>query len=291
MIEKPTIVILGVGRLGAALALLAKEVGYAVAAVTASRRETAEAFSRATGFPAVLTNVEAAALGDVILLTVPDRVLPVVLEELIKGNRLRHGQILLHTSGVLSGEILAPARQCGVAVGSMHPLQSFADVETARKNLAGSAFAIDGDPEAIETATGLVKELGGRVVRVPPEERVLYHAAACIASNYLVALLHVAKQLLARWTADEQEALCALLPLVNGTLCNVAEKGTAAALTGPILRGDASTVAQHLKQIPEEFLPVYQSLGQVTLKLAGSRVPLAERERIETLLAAKAGQQ
>ena len=289
--QKPIIVILGVGRLGAALACLARDVGYAVAAVTAGRKETVEAFSRATGFPAVFTNVEAAELGDVILLTVPDRVLPVVLEELIKGNRLRCGQVLLHTSGVLSGEILAPARQCGVSVGSMHPLQSFADVEIARKNLSGSAFAIDGDPKAIEIATGLAKDLGGRVLRVPPEERALYHAAACIASNYLVVLLHIAEQLLGRWTSDEQAALHALLPLVNGTLCNVAEQGTAAALTGPILRGDTSTVAQHLKQLPEEFLSVYQSLGQVTLQLAGSRIPLVEKELIANLLATTGCQQ
>lgn len=287
MIQKPTIVTLGAGRLGAALAYLARDAGYTVAAATTSRRETAEEFSRTSGFFTGFNNVEAATLGDVILLTVPDRIIPAVVEELISGKQLRPGQILLHTSGALSGDTLAPARQYGVAVGSMHPLQALANAEAARANLSGSYFAIDGDPRAIEAARCLAIDLGGRILQVPPQERVLYHAAACIASNYLVALLHVAEQLLGRWTSDQHEALQALLPLVNGTICNVAHQGTAAALTGPISRGDASTVAQHLEQLPSEFVDFYQCLGRVTLQLADARIPLAEKELLTQLLNAK----
>ncbi|KYZ75891.1 hypothetical protein AXX12_11905 [Anaerosporomusa subterranea] len=284
--QKPAIVILGVGRLGSALACLARDYGYPLTAITAGHRETAVAFSEATSIPAYFDNVEAAAQGDIILITVSDRILPVVLEELIAGKRLRSGQVLLHTSGVLAGEALAAARQFGTSVGSMHPLQSFADIETARRNLSGSAFAIDGDPEAVAAASRLAIDLGGKLLRVPPEERVLYHAAACIASNYLVALLHVAEKLLARWTTEDKEALQALLPLVAGTLRNVAQQGTSAALTGPIIRGDASTVGQHLKALPQDFLNVYQILGQEALKLSGDRIPVAEREAIASLLSA-----
>ncbi|SMD05169.1 Rossmann-like and DUF2520 domain-containing protein [Sporomusa malonica] len=285
MVQKPTIVILGVGRLGSALACLASGAGYTVAAVTAEHTETVAAFSKMTGFPAYIDNIKAATLGDVIILTVPDRMLPVVLAELVQGNQLRRGQIMLHTSGVMAGEILAPAREFGVAVGSMHPLQSFADIETARQNLSGSAFAIDGDQEAVAAASHLAADLGGRILQVPPQERIVYHAAACIASNYVVALLHIAERLLSRWTTDEQEALQALLPLVTGTLRNIAEQGTAAALTGPIVRGDATTVSQHLKALPVEFLSVYQSLGQATLQLAGDRIHQTQREIITNLLA------
>ncbi|MDF2569239.1 MAG: oxidoreductase coenzyme F420-dependent [Sporomusa sp.] len=272
--------------MGSALACLANGAGYTVAAVTAEHREKAEEFSKATGFPAFIDNVEAATLGDIIFLTVPDRKLPMVMESLVNGKRLRCGQILLHTSGALAGEVLAPARKFGVEVGSMHPLQSFADIETARQNLSGSFFAIDGDEKAVAAANRLAVDLGGRILRVPPEERVLYHAAACLASNYVVALLHIAESLLSRWTNEEHEALQALLPLVTGTLRNVAEQGTAAALTGPILRGDASTVAQHLKALPEELLSVYQSLGQATLQLSGDRIPQGQRELISNMLAA-----
>lgn len=286
MVHRPTIVILGVGRLGSALACLARDAAYTVAAVTAGHKGTVAAFSKATGFPAFVDNVEAAKRGEVIILTVPDRILPEVLAELVKGKQLQQGQILLHTSGVLAGEVLAPARQFGVAIGSMHPLQSFADIETARQNLSGSAFAIDGDSKAVNAASRLALDLGGRVLRVPPEERALYHAAACFASNYVVALLHVAESLLSRWVIEEQDALKALLPLVTGTLRNVAAQGTAAALTGPIMRGDTATVAQHLKALPEEFLSIYQSLGQATLRLSGDRTPQTERELITNLLTA-----
>ena len=284
---KPSIVILGVGRLGTALARLAQDCGYPVAAITARRRETSSAISQLTAIPAYFDNVEAAAQGDLILLTVPDRILPAVLAELVAGKRLRPGQVLLHTSGVLTSEALEPARHFGAAVGSMHPLQSFADAETARKNLSGSAFAIDGDAAAVDAASRLATDLGGTILRVPPEERVLYHAAACMASNYLVALLHTAEKLLTRWTIDESEALQVLLPLVRGTLRNVAQQGTAAALTGPISRGDASTVAQHLRALPEDIVPVYQILGKEALKLSGDRIPLAEREALAGLLTAQ----
>ncbi|NLP42102.1 MAG: DUF2520 domain-containing protein [Veillonellaceae bacterium] len=284
--SKPSIAILGGGRLGGALAGLVNDCGYPVVAITARSQETLAAISKATALPVCFDNVEAAAQADLILLTVPDRILPVVLDELIAGKRLRLGQVLLHTSGVLAGEALAPARQFGVAVGSMHPLQSFADRETARKNIPGSPFAIDGDAAAVDAASRLVNDLGGTILRVPPEERVLYHAAACIASNYLVALLHTAEKLLMRWTSDESAALQSLLPLVKGTLRNVAQQGTASALTGPIVRGDSSTVARHLQALPEDFKTVYQILGQETLKLVGNRIPLSQRETIAQLLGA-----
>lgn len=290
MDQKPTVVVLGVGRLGSALVSALTTAGYKVAAVTARRRATVEAFSKTTGISAVFNNVDAAARGDIILLTVPDRSLPAVLDELVAGQRLRRGQVLLHTSGVLSGEVLAPARQFGVAVGSMHPLQSFADIETARQNLPGSLFAIDGDPEAVDAASCLAIDLGGRVFYVPPQERVLYHAAACMASNYLVVLLNIAEQLMSRWTVEQKDGLQALLPLVTGTLRNVSQRGTAEALTGPVLRGDVSTVAHHLKALPEEFLAVYQSLGKAALELTGNRITPAERKQIDKLLASNDSQ-
>ncbi|MCX7779798.1 MAG: DUF2520 domain-containing protein [Negativicutes bacterium] len=285
MEQKPTIVILGVGRLGSALASVLATAGYKVAAVTARRRTTVEAFSLATGIPAALNNVDAAAQGDVVLLTVPDRTLPAVLDELMAGQRLRRGQVLLHTSGALSGEVLAPARRFGVAVGSMHPLQSFAEMETARQNFSGTAFAIDGDPAAVDAAGCLAVDLGGRVLSVPPQERVLYHAAACMASNYLVVLLNMAERLMSRWTDEQQDALAALLPLVAGTLRNVGQRGTAEALTGPIVRGDVATVARHLQALPAEFLTVYQCLGKAALALTGNRITPEERRQIASLLA------
>lgn len=284
--QKPAIVILGVGRLGSTLACIAKSRNYPVTAITAGHRETAEAFSRNTGIPAFFDNVEAATHGDIILITAPDRMLPAILEELTAGKRLRPGQILLHTSGSLTGEVLAGARHFGASAGSMHPLQSFAGMESTLPSLSGIAFAIDGDPAAVGAASRLALDLGGTVLHVPPEERVLYHAAACIASNYLVTLLHIAENLLERWTTGDKAALQALLPLAAGTLHNVAQQGTAAALTGPIVRGDASTVAQHLKALPEELLAVYQALGRKTLQLSGSRIDPEQKEAIAGLLSA-----
>lgn len=284
MEQKPAIAILGAGRLGSALAAILADTGYEVAAVSAKHQETVEAFSKLTGIPGMVNNAAAAAQGDIIILTVPDRTIPEVLDELLVGQRLRPGQVLLHTSGALPGEVLAPARRFGVVVGSMHPLQSFADRETAKQNLPGSALAVDGDTEAVRAVNDLAAALGCRVLHVPPQERALYHAAACLASNYLVVLLTIAQQLMGRWTAKEQDALQVLLPLVTGTLRNISQQGTAAALTGPILRGDAPTIARHLEVLPTEILAVYQSLGKAALELTGNRITPARRKQIDNLL-------
>ncbi len=270
MDKKPTLAIIGFGRLGGALAQLARDGGYRIAAVTASSAATRDKAAM-QHFPVWTDNAAAAAAADLIVLCVPDRRISAVCSELVAGGRLRHGQVLLHTSGASGAELLADARAAGVAVGSFHPLQSFADASAA-ENLPGSAFAIDGDQAATTAAAALAQSFGGQILAVPPEERALYHAAAVITSNYLVTLLATAQTLFARWAPDEVAARAAMLPLAEGTLRNVSRQGAKAALTGPIVRGDAATVARHVAALPAELIPLYRQLGLATLSLAEDKL-------------------
>ena len=130
-------------------------------------------------------------------------------------------------------------------------------------------MALDGDSEAQDAGKKLVELFGGKAFSVPAAERAAYHAAACICSNYAVAVEAMAAQLMARWTGSNEAAWEALLPLFKGTAANLqATQNPAAVLTGPIARGDVSTVAKHLAALPEAVIPAYCSLGLATTSLA-----------------------
>ena len=224
------------------------------------------------------TNGELVEQAEVLLLTVPDRLIGTVAA-VITGEAQKAaaddasaeakplaGKVFLHCSGSLGLAELAPLQQAGAHVGSLHPLQSFAGGAT---QLAGVYMAVDGDEAACQAAIALANALGGHPFRVPAAERAAYHAAACICSNYAVAVEALAQRLMSRWLGDEAAAWQALLPLFKGTAANLeATSSPRTALTGPIARGDATTVARHLAVLPAELVDVYCSLGLATTELA-----------------------
>lgn len=203
-----------------------------------------------------------------VLLAVPDDAVAEVAQEMAAVGPAPAGCVALHLSGALSTDPLAPLHLAGYAVGSMHPLQTVADPWAAGERLIGSAFALAGEPAAIAAARRLVHELAGQPLVIPPALRPLYHAAAVVASNYLVALVALAGRIMVQAGVSEHEALAALIPLVRGTLDNVEHLGPASALTGPIARGDCDTVRLHLARLSPEERPLYCALGCEALRLA-----------------------
>jgi predicted short-subunit dehydrogenase-like oxidoreductase (DUF2520 family) len=150
----------------------------------------------------------------------------------------------------------------------------------------GAAFALAGDPAAVNTARRLVYEMGGSPFVVAPTLRPIYHAAAVMASNYLVALTAASIRMLGEAGVDEDQALRALVPLLRGTLANMEELGLPAALTGPIPRGDADTVRLHLARLSPEDRLLYSGLGLELLRLArAAGLDPARADEIESLLA------
>ena len=265
--------IIGGGKVGRCLASYLKESLVGITANSPEHsRQLAENFATET-----CTNEELVQRADVLLLTVPDRLIGAVAEQLVhecaesaatEADRKQSlmGKIFLHCSGSMGLEELAPLAAAGVHVGSLHPLQSFAGGAT---QLAGVYMAVDGDEAACEAATAIATALGGHSFRVPAAERAAYHAAACICSNYAVAVETLAQRLMSRWLDDEAAAWQALLPLFKGTAANLERTASPrTALTGPIARGDVTTVAKHLAVLPPELLEAYCSLGLATTKLA-----------------------
>ena len=265
--------IIGGGKVGCCLAgYLKQQLQGITASSEAHILQLAERFGLKP-----CTNVELVQRADVLLLTVPDRLIGAVAEQLVHecaesaateadSKQSLMGKIFLHCSGSMGLEALAPLQREGAHVGSLHPLQSFAGGAT---ELAGVYMAMDGDEAACAAAQQIAATMGGHPFQVPAAERAAYHAAACICSNYAVAVEALAQRLMSRWLGDEAAAWQALLPLFKGTAANLERTASPrTALTGPIARGDVTTVAKHLAVLPPELLDAYCSLGLATTKLA-----------------------
>jgi predicted short-subunit dehydrogenase-like oxidoreductase (DUF2520 family) len=221
----------------------------------------------------------------IVILAVPDDALPEVVHDLSMMGHAPPGCVALHLSGALSTDALGPLHHRGYAIGSMHPLMAVADPWLAGERLVGAAFAMTGEPVANAAARRLVSALGGVPLTIPATQRPLYHAAAVVASNYLVALTGVAVRMLEQAGVDGEDAVRALLPLLRGTLDNVEHLGVPAAVTGPIARGDVDTVRLHLARLSPGDRVLYSGLGLELLRLArAAGLDEARADEIESLL-------
>lgn len=287
------IAIVGAGILGTSLGVLAKRAGHEVVAVASRTLKSAREAAKTIGGVTVVGDAGLSALGaDLVLLSVPDRAIPSVAIQVAAGGALRRGAVVAHLSGALPAGVLAGVHAAGGWVGSMHPLQTFADVETAIASLAGSFFFLEGDPDALDVLRSFVLSMEGRPVPLTAAGKALYHAAACVASNYLVTLADFATTLMQRAGVPADAALDALLPLVKGTVRNLEALGLPDALTGPIARGDVGTVRSHLAAMhrePGDLSRLYAALARKTVEVA-LRKGKIDRRTADELLAVLAGE-
>jgi predicted short-subunit dehydrogenase-like oxidoreductase (DUF2520 family) len=204
-----------------------------------------------------------------ILIAVPDDAIGDVARVLVGAGM--HRGTALHTSGARGPEALDALAAAGVACGTLHPLQTVATPEQGVRVLIGAAFAIDGAPEAAAWAGRLVAVLDGLALHIPAASRPLYHAAAVMAGNYTVALMAAAVMLMGEAGVERAAARRALEPLARASVENAFRLGPAAALTGPIARGDAGTVGGHLaalEKAPAAVQHLYRAAGLASLEIA-----------------------
>jgi len=271
--EKPDISIIGAGVVGKALGVLAARVGYRVVAVASRTVASAEAAAGLIdGEVAVCTPAEAAGRGELLLLTVPDDAIADVAAELAAADAVRPGTIVAHCSGALTRKVLAPLTTgCGAAAASMHPLQTFPSVLVAIDSLPGAYCFCEGDPAAVSKVMQLAGHIGCVPVELAADRKTLYHAAACMACNYLATLQEAAIATAILAGIGAEPARQALAPLVAATVENINTLGAGKALTGPIARGDADTVTRHLQALDAtdaKLAELYRGLGRRTVELA-----------------------
>lgn len=198
----------------------------------------------------------------------------------------------MHLSGALTLNALEALRPRH-PIGSFHPLQSFPEPRSPA-SLRGIVVAVDASSMSLRRRlAGLARVVGARPKRVGDRERVIYHAAAVFASNYVNALLGQAVRLLEASGWSEKEATAGLLALTEGTLANVRKRGVVAALTGPVRRGDVTTVERHLAALAGSASPpvvdLYRMLGSIALEIAvGAGLEPAAAEPMRRALTGKA---
>ena len=290
MSDKPSIAIIGPGVVGTTLGILAARAGYEVVAVAGRSDRHARAAAERIG-PAIraTTAVEAARAAKLVLLTVPDDAVEPLCQELARAGVPGPGAVLAHCSGALSSEVLTPARRLGAAVGSMHPLQTFPNVAAGLERAPGAFFFCEGDERAVEALEALARAIGGKAVRITSTDKLLYHAAAVMACNYLTALLDAALTVAGHAGIPPEQALEALQPLVRATIDNVFAAGPASALTGPIARGDCRLIDRQYRRLAQadaRLGELYAAVGLWTVELAlvkGSISP-QQAERLRKIL-------
>jgi len=268
---KKRIVLIGPGRTGQSIARLLYEAGHEFKAVISRDRGRAVSAARFIGAPgAGTTDLSRAREGEIVLIAIPDDHIEAMAAALRNEGYLDPGAILIHFSGILPAAAMKGEEGMPRAL-AIHPLQTFADAVIGVSTLPGSPFAVEGDDALIPLAEELVSDIGGFPFRISGERKPLYHAAACVASNYMVTVIVVARQILAACGFSEEEAFHILTPLLRGTGKNLAALGPEKALTGPIARGDAKTIASHLQALAgldPDLQEIYRVLGRKTVEVA-----------------------
>ena len=240
--------IIGTGRVGSVLGAALARAGHSVVAVTAgsapSQRRVELLLPGVESMPAD----EVVGAAELVLVTVPDDVLRGLVAGLAATDAWRAGQLVVHTSGAHGIGVLDPAAARGVIPLALHPAMTFTGRAEDVDRLTGASFGVTSPEELRPVAETLVYEMGGDPVWVPELARPIYHAALTTGSNHLVTLINDALDLLGNAGVEEPARLIA--PLLSAALDNVLRLGDGA-LTGPVSRGDAATVAAHVATLRE----------------------------------------
>jgi predicted short-subunit dehydrogenase-like oxidoreductase (DUF2520 family) len=279
--------VVGAGRVGTVLGSALRAAGHAVlgvSAVSQASRERAEAML--PGVP-VLDVPDVVRRSELVLLTVPDDVLPDLVEGFAETGTWQPGQLVVHCSGRFGWKVLEPAVGRGCIPLALHPAMTFTGTSLDLSRLTGCCFGVTAPTTVLPIAQALVVEMGAEPVTVPEDSRPLYHAALAHGANHLVTLVSQALDLL-RAAGVEQPAGI-LAPLLSAALDNALRSGDAA-LTGPVSRGDAGTVQAHVEAVAASGVPdalaAYRALARVTAdrSLASGRLrPLEAEPLLEAL--------
>jgi len=269
---KPTIAIVGPGRLGRALTMELKQAGYTISEIVsrntiASKRKACELARKVEAQASTRDNAHLKV--DLVWFCVPDQEIAAASRQLVTVDWKK--KTAFHSSGALASDELGALRKGGAAVASVHPLMTF--VSGSIPSLKHVPFAVEGDAAAVAMARRIVRDLGGEIFTIRRQHKAAYHAWGAFTSPLLVATLVAGEQLARAAGLSAVEARKKMLPIVRQTIANYEALGPAGAFSGPIVRGDAETVRKHLqvlRKIPEAR-DVYLSLARAALRYLPAR--------------------
>ena len=266
--------IIGAGKVGTALGAALQAKGLHVMAVSDQEEAGLKMARRYLGDNCLYAreNEEVVKLCDVIAVTTQDREIKGVARGIAGKSVDVRGKIFFHTSGAHSSEELAPLRAAGALLGSLHPLQTFPDVESGIESLPSTFIFIEGDGGALGTLQTIAEAVGHRAVRIEGKNKTRYHLCAVFVCNLLCALLYTGEKIMHSIGIEIEP----FHPIIRATLRNIEKKGPLQSLTGPVVRGDAGTVRSHIEAMAgmELYEQVYRKLSLVALDMSEERQTL-----------------
>jgi len=287
---KPSFAIVGCGKVGTALGVFLTRCGYRAVGLASRSLSSAQRLAEIIGAACAFdTPGKAAKQAEIVFITTPDDAIQETCERISHKQGFKNKARVFHCSGALPSTILASAKTCGALTASMHPLQSFASAQFPSNPFKNIIVAVEGEKPAVQAAEEIASDLEARSIRIPTAGKTLYHAAAVVASNYLVTLIDLSFKLMGRAEISGRDAFEVLKPLIDGTLANIDTVGIPEALTGPIARGDIKTVKDHLdamQSLAPQLLRLYQILGVYTVDIATDKGTLSgsAAQELKTLL-------
>ncbi|NTW71424.1 MAG: DUF2520 domain-containing protein [Eubacteriaceae bacterium] len=261
---------IGAGKVGTALGIYFTKKGLSVTGYFSRSESSSQLASTLTGTAAFEDMESLVQSSKVIFITTGDDQISNIVDLLRISSELSKEHTLIHTSGALSTDIFDPLGKIGCGLCSLHPIMTFSESLKASENLSETKFTLEGNIQGNEQAQKLLDTTNNQFFIIPKESKILYHAAACVLSNYLVTLIDSGFAMLQGAGINKENIAAAFMPLISATFSNIEKSGTVNSLTGPLARGDENTIAKHMlaieTQFPESFA-LYQTLGIATLDM------------------------
>ncbi|MGC2112691.1 MAG: Rossmann-like and DUF2520 domain-containing protein [Candidatus Korobacteraceae bacterium] len=273
-----TISIVGPGNLGTALALTLPSAGYQVEFLV-TRKATASSHARTLARKVKARLVEFGKQPletDLVWITVPDDAIPEVAKTLARAQQWK-GRFAFHSSGALTSDELAPLREKGAQVASVHPMMTF--VRGVVPQMAGVSFAVEGDAAAVRLARRIVESLDATALPIKKRNKVLYHVFGSFASPLVIALMATLEEVARAAGIRKQDIKPVMVPLLWQTLSNYLKHDAASAFSGPLVRGDVATVGKHLSEL--ETLPQAREVYVALAKVALQNLPVKNRSDLD----------
>ena len=270
-----TLTIIGCGKVGQTLGRLwVENKVVAIGDILNTSMESAMRAAAFIGAGRALDEYAALRPAGIVLIAAPDDQIASCCETLAASDCLSADSVVFHCSGALPASILRTASERGASIASIHPIRSFAVPEKVVQDFPGTWCGIEGEQRALAILTPLFTTLGAQLAPIKSEEKILYHAAAVFASNYLVTLLDTAVQTYGKAGIPQDIALKMMASLVRETTENVLAIGAERALTGPIARDDIATVVRQYRSVNKwdrRYGALYKQMGRLTAHLARRR--------------------
>jgi predicted short-subunit dehydrogenase-like oxidoreductase (DUF2520 family) len=264
--------IIGAGKVGIAIAHVLKRKRFEVAAVADVTGEKALNMARQYLGDSVSytdNNMEVIGTCDIVGITTQDGAIRKVAQEINEKYDRLEGKLIFHTSGSHPSSILKPLDEKGAIIGSLHPLQTFPDIDSAIRVLPATYIFIEGADEAMKTLEHLGKKIGQAVVPIDGKNKVYYHLCAVFVCNLLCSLLYAGEEIMKKIDIT----LDPFFPIIDATLQNIKSKGPLMSLSGPIVRGDSETIDGHIDALKNMKLhkQIYKALSLVALDMVKER--------------------